>query len=97
MAARDEVERVLSEWNAHRAAAAQILLRPRRWEIASVPISGQGDAQSVINSQLVDQSDIVIAIFYHRLGSATARAVSGTAEEIQRALDLGKAVHKEWQ
>jgi hypothetical protein len=42
---------------------------------------------------LVDRSDIVIAIFYHKLGSPTQRAISGTAEEISRSVRAGKPVH----
>ena len=38
-------------------------------------------------------SNIVLALFDSRLGQATADAVSGTAEEIQRAIDAGKHVH----
>jgi hypothetical protein len=92
-AARDVVEQALHGWNDQRADDMGIMLRPRRWETGSVPILSEGDAQSVINTQLVDSSDILIGIFYHRLGSPTARAVSGTAEEINRAVAAKKPVH----
>jgi hypothetical protein len=90
---RDATEKALHDWNGHRVDTDGIILRPRRWETDSVPISGRGDAQSVINRQLVDEADIVIGIFYHRLGTLTPRAVSGTAEEIERAIKAGKPVH----
>jgi hypothetical protein len=54
---------------------------------------GTGSGQGVITKQLVDDADIVIALFDSRLGQATADAVSGTAEEIQHAIDAGKHVH----
>jgi cell fate (sporulation/competence/biofilm development) regulator YlbF (YheA/YmcA/DUF963 family) len=41
----------------------------------------------------VDRADIVIAVFDSRLGHPTADAVSGTADEIQRAIDATKHVH----
>ena len=41
----------------------------------------------------MDQADIVVALFGSRIGQATATALSGTAEEIQRASDGGKPVH----
>jgi hypothetical protein len=91
--ARDVVERAVHEWNGHRGDRESIVLRPKRWETDSIPIMGRGDAQSVINSQLVDDADIVFGIFYHRLGTSTPRAVSGTAEEIERSVDAGKFVH----
>jgi hypothetical protein len=90
---RDVIEKALHDWNGHRGDAEGIILRPRRWETDAVPIIGEGDAQSVINSQLVDTSEIVFAVFYHRLGSPTDRAVSGTAEEIARSVANGKRVH----
>jgi hypothetical protein len=90
---RDTAERALHDWNDHRSETEGIILRPRLWEVASVPIQGRGDAQSVINSQLVDESDIVIAIFYGRLGTATPRDISGTAEEVNRSVAAGKLVH----
>ena len=89
---RDAAERSLLGWNADRAQREQIVLIPRRWETHAVPRLG-ARAQSVINEQLVDEADIVIALFDSRLGMATGEAVSGTAEEIQRAHEAGKRVH----
>ena len=90
---RDAVETALHDWNDHRGDREGVILRPRRWETGSVSIMGRGGPQSVINAQLVDKSDIVIALFYHRLGSPTDIAVSGTAEEIERSVKAGKPVH----
>jgi hypothetical protein len=90
---RHAVEQALHAWNDHRSDDTGFVLRPRRWEIASVAVSGQGDAQSVINQQLVDESDIVFGLFYNRLGTPTKRAASGTAEEIERSVAAGKQVH----
>ena len=89
---RDAVERALHGWNADRAGREQVILLPRRWETSAVPRLG-GSGQSVINEQLVDDADIVIALFDSRLGMATQAAVSGTAEEIQRSHEAGKPVH----
>lgn len=89
---REAVERALHGWNADRAEREEVVLLPRRWETSAVPRLG-GSGQSVINEQLVDRADIVIALFDSRLGMATEAAVSGTAEEIQRAHDAGKPVH----
>jgi hypothetical protein len=90
---RDAVERALYDWNGHRSDSEKLILRPRRWEMDSVPQLGEGDTQTVINSQLVDNSDIVLALFYNRLGTPTDRAISGTAEEILRSVQQGKRVH----
>lgn len=88
----DAVTRALHDWNADRAEAATAILLPRFWKAHAVPSAG-GSGQTVIDSQLVDDADIVIAIFDSRLGQATDDAVSGTAHEIQRSIDSGKPVH----
>ena len=87
------VKESLHGWNGSRAESAQVILLPRHWKSDAVPRLGAGGGQGVINEQLVDDADIVIALFDSRLGQATADAVSGTAEEIQRAVDAGKHVH----
>lgn len=89
---RDAVSEALQGWNAARAEKEQVVLFPWRWEKHAVPALG-GTAQGVINEQAVDSSDIVIAIFDSRLGQETDNAVSGTAEEIERAHEAGKPVH----
>lgn len=90
--ARDAVEQAINEWNNANARNKQVVLIPWRWETSSVPVLGD-HPQSLINAQGVDESDIVIALFGSRLGSPTPAAASGTAEEIQRAVDAGKPVH----
>ena len=91
-AARDEVEKAIYSWNDANAKSKQVILQPWRWETSSVPVMG-GHPQQLINAQGVDDSDIVFAIFGARLGSPTPEAISGTAEEIDRAIDNGKPVH----
>lgn len=89
--ARDAVEQAIAGWNASNAHKGVILM-PWRWETASVPVVGD-HPQSLINAQGVDDSDIVFALFGSRLGSPTPAAVSGTVEEIERAVAQGKPVH----
>jgi hypothetical protein len=91
-ALRDLVEASLYSWNRDRAEGAQVVLRPLRWEFDAVSAMGT-DAQAAINQQLVAKSDILVGLFYSRLGSATARSASGTAEEIDEAAKAGKRVH----
>lgn len=90
--ARDTVERAIYSWNDANAENKRIILQPWRWETSAVPVLG-AHPQRLINAQGVDNSDIVFAMFAGRLGSATPDAISGTAEEIDRALDAAKPVH----
>lgn len=48
--------------------------------------------QESINNQLVEEAEIVIALFWHRLGSDTGKSDSGTIEEIEEAHDRGAHV-----
>lgn len=82
----------LNDWNITRGRRAGVMLLPWLWERHAVPQIG-GRPQSLINSQAVDQSDVVVAFFDSRLGTSTGVDVSGTAEEINRAADAGKPVH----
>ncbi|MGO3153464.1 MAG: DUF4062 domain-containing protein [Galactobacter sp.] len=90
--ARDAVEAAIYGWNEANAQTKQTILQPWRWETSSVPLLGD-HPQSLINSQGVDDSDVVFALFGSRLGSPTPDAVSGTVAEIERAIEQGKPVH----
>ena len=90
--ARDAVESAIHSWNSSHAATRSIVLLPWRWESSYVPLLGD-HPQSIINEQGVDGADIVVALFGSRLGSPTREAVSGTVEEIERAVNSGKPVH----
>lgn len=65
-------------------------------ELASQP----GYAQDVINEKIIKESDFVVAVFKHRLGTPTKnpstgaqRAESGTAEELLQGLDHSEDNH----
>lgn len=90
--ARNAVEKALHDWNAANSASKKIVLLPWRWETSSVPLLGS-HPQELINEQGIDSADILIAIFGSRLGAPTPDAVSGTVEEIERALSTKKPVH----
>lgn len=87
---RDRVERTIHRWNALHAAHVGVVLLPVRWETNASAEMG-GAAQDLINRQIVDDSDVLVGMFWTRLGTPTATNVSGTAEELQRFLDAGKA------
>lgn len=89
----DAIVKSIYSWNGRRAEAVGVILLPRHWKSDAVPLVNPSGAQSVIDSQLVDSADIVIAVFDSRLGQATSDAVSGTAHEIERTSDAGKPVH----
>lgn len=89
--ARNEICDAIEVWNHRYSRATGIVVRPLRWETDTSSAFG-GDPQSLINDQVGDRVDAVMATFAARLGSATPRAESGTAEEIARFADEGKPV-----
>lgn len=89
---RAAVRDVLIDWNMDSGRRQQVVAMPWLYERHAVPEMGDRP-QAIINAQAVDQADVVVAIFDSRLGTHTGVDVSGTAEEINRAIDLGKPVH----
>ncbi|GMB78770.1 MULTISPECIES: hypothetical protein [Bacillus cereus group] len=89
---RDEIETAIFEWNTRFAEEMQIILLPSRWEKGVVPAYGGTDAQQVINEQLVNKCDILIGVFWAKLGTPTTRHSSGTLEEISIFIEQNKEV-----
>ena len=79
----------VNEWNAQHADAERVVLLPVKWETHAIPTTGVRP-QSAINDQLVDGCDILIGMFWTKLGTSTEVAASGTAEEIDRFVAAGK-------
>lgn len=88
---RQEAVRALHAWNGEHAEHHQIAYLPQLWEERCYPLLGDRP-QSLVNAQLVDRCDMVIAIFSARLGTPTGVDKSGTFEEIRRCAEAGKVV-----
>lgn len=91
MSEREIAVRTIQEWNDLNAAERQLVLLPLRWETHSAPEYGKRP-QEIINRQVVDNCDLVVGIFWTRIGSPTGIAESGTIEEIERVANYGKPV-----
>lgn len=88
------IESVVNDWTRERAQMSGISLIARHWSNSTVSSFSLGQGgQAEINQQLVDEADIVFAVFHSKLGTATATAASGTAEEIDKAIESGHRVH----
>lgn len=86
---RQLIREVIHEWNAVNAEDRKIVLMPVGWETHSSPDMGDRP-QAIINKQLLKSSDLLVAVFWTRLGSPTGVAASGTVEEINEHLASGK-------
>jgi hypothetical protein len=86
---RDIAASVITEWNDLNASTDGVVLLPVRWETHSMPEAGIGP-QNAINRQLVDSCDILIGMFWTKLGTSTGAAESGTVEEIDRFVETDR-------
>lgn len=86
---RDTIESCIRAWNAHHSDHYGVILQPVSWKIDVTP--GQGDPERRIQDRL-GAADMLIAVFWTRLGTPTQKAQSGTVEEIKHFADLGKPV-----
>lgn len=86
---RKLVREVLHEWNDLNAHSKQLVLLPVGWETHTSPELGN-PAQEQINTKVLGKCDILIAIFWNRIGTPTQTESSGTIEEIKKHYDSGK-------
>jgi hypothetical protein len=85
------VRQSISRWNGIYGEGYATAIVPIWWGEHAAAEFGQ-HPQSVINKQLVDRVDCGIALFFNRIGTATNKAASGTAEEIEELAESGRYV-----
>jgi len=88
---REIAVRVIQEWNDLYSYTRRVVLLPLRWETHTAPEYGTRP-QEVINRAIVDQCDLLIGVFWTRVGTPTGVADSGSLEEITRVAKAGKQV-----
>jgi hypothetical protein len=86
---RQVVRDAVHYWNAILADDRRVVLLPVAWETHAHPMMGERP-QALINQQVLMDCDLLIAVFWTRLGSPTGEAPSGTVEEIEEHLKAGK-------
>lgn len=79
----------LWNWNYLHCERMKIVLMPIGWDTHSAPAMGDRP-QGIINKQVGERSDLLIGIFWTRLGTPSGEADSGTVEEIEKHLAAGK-------
>lgn len=86
---RQLVRDAIYEWNAIHSKQFGIMLNPVGWETHVAPEMGDRP-QEIINKRILENSDILIGIFWTRLGTPTGEYVSGTVEEISKHINSKK-------
>lgn len=88
---RTKARDVLTEWSQQHSEDEGIVLLPSMWEIDSRPEYG-AHPQSLINMQVVEKCDAMIAVFKSHVGTPTVEHISGTVEELHKIHESGKPV-----
>jgi OST-HTH/LOTUS domain len=88
---RNVIPEIINEWNAINATMSKVILMPIKWETHSAPLLGDRP-QAIINKQLVKDCDILVGVFWTRIGTNTGVSISGTAEEIEQFVEMKKPV-----
>lgn len=66
-----------------------IILKPLRWETDVYP-SMSNEPQDIIKNQIVKHADILIGVFWTRIGTPTKTYISGSVEEIEEHIQAQK-------
>lgn len=86
---RSIVRDVIYEWNAVNSNTRKIVLLPVGWESHSSPEMGS-KPQAIINEQILGKCDLMVGVFWTRIGTPTDEYASGTVEELERHIESGK-------
>lgn len=84
------VESALKYINDSVAKINNIQFDVKHWK--SDVLFSNGNPQDVINENIVYSSDLIIAVFGAKLGTPTTSYDSGTIEEIEKMIEMGKQV-----
>ena len=86
---RGIVREVVSEWNSTNGANRNVLVLTVGWETDVAPEMGDAP-QAIIDKRILQDADLLVAMFWTRLGTPTASYASGAVEEIEEHIKAGK-------
>lgn len=88
-AERNIIREVLHEWNDVHSKPRKIAFMPVAWETHAAP-GLEGRPQASINKHLLQDCDLLVGVFWTRIGTPTGTEQSGTVEEIKMHHAAGK-------
>lgn len=88
---RNIIREVIYEWNVINSFLRKKVLLPVGWETHSAPEMG-ARPQEIINKRVLKDCDLLVGVFWTRIGTATGEYPSGTIEEIEEFIEVGKPV-----
>ena len=88
-AERGIVREVVTDWNSTNGAHRGTMLLAVGWETDVAPEMGDAP-QRIIDNRILKDADLLVGMFWTRLGTPTASYASGAVEEIEEHLKAGK-------
>jgi hypothetical protein len=89
---RNCFKEIIEEWNIIHSRSRNAILKFIGWENDVYSLLNGQEPQAVINNQILKDSDLLVGIFWTRIGTPTKDYDSGTIEEIQKHMKQGKPV-----
>lgn len=86
---RQIVRDVLDEWNMLHSQKEQKVFLPIGWETHSYSLAG-APPQQTLNKQILYDADLLIGVFWMKLGTPTDAYPSGSVEEFEEHVKSGK-------
>lgn len=87
----DIAAKVVDEWNRNHFDSLNCGLKLLNWKTDAAPSMAER-GQAVINRELIDSAELIVAVFWRRFGTPTGMHDSGTAEEVIRSMSRDKPV-----
>ena len=84
---RNKACSVVAEWNAANSLYRSVILEPVRIE-THIQVTQGGRPQDIINGQLLERCDLLLALFWTKIGTPTIDDASGTIQEIREFAEL---------
>ncbi|MBS3771928.1 MAG: hypothetical protein KGY69_16875, partial [Bacteroidales bacterium] len=85
---KEIIEEIIEEWNMIHSKREKITLIPKSWERHS--LSGYSNhRREMINKQVAENADLLVAVFWTMISTPTGEADSGTVEELEQYIDSG--------
>lgn len=82
---------VVDRWNLQHGEARGFWIKVQNWSTDCHPVLGDRP-QALVNRQIIEEADILVAVFWSRFGTPTGVADSGTQEEIRLGVRQKKKV-----
>lgn len=89
---REIIRNVITEWNRINSKSRGIVLKDLGWENDVYSSFSASRPQESINEQILGHSDLLIGVFWTRIGTSTGGYISGSVEEITKHIMEDKPV-----